>query len=177
MAQPIISREEVHAYAEACSDDPVAFQPIATRLVRDQKRLVRFIEQNAAALGQEAAQVAVYMTSVCLRVFDRVGGRLDKVPGRDLDLGAARISAVVDTLLPADEHLPERVRQVEWRAQPHLLDEILWALYERDEEEKKEGEESGKLPPDKAAVLFLAMWAVVEAMNANWKPPADYAGV
>lgn len=181
MVQPIISREEVHRYAEACSDDAVAYQPIAARLMREQKRLARFIEQNAKALGANESQVALYMASVCLRVFDCVGGRMDKVPGRDLDAAAARVSAVVESLLPFDDQLPTRVRQIEWRAQPHLLDEILWALYEREdakegEEKKGEGEDPGKLDPEKAALLFLTMWPMVEAMSVNWHAPGGYTG-
>lgn len=188
MSVRIIPREEVHAYSEACSDDPESYRPIATRLIRDQKRLARFIQENARALGTQDAEVALYMTTVCLRVFDRVGGRMTKVPGRDIDEAAARVRAVVESLLPADEHLPERVRAIEWRAQPHLLDEILWALYDRTADEEAveqdaaeaggetEKKEAVKPDPGRAALLFFVMWTLVEAMDANWNPPAGYEG-
>ncbi len=170
MSNPAIPRKQVHELAEACSEAGSDFQPIATRLLKSQRRLTRFIEHNAEPLGPRPAEVAVYMTSVCLRVFEQVGGQMRKVSGRDLDLGARRIQQVVPSIMPPDLQLPQRVRKVEWRAQPHLLDEILWALFEKEETE--EGEVRVE-PPD-ATMIFLAMWTVVEALDRNWRPPPGY---
>ncbi len=172
MANPVIPRDEVHRLAEACSDDPDGYESVATRLMRVQRRVGRFVEQNAKELGAQESQIALYMCSVCLRIFEQVGGRLNKVSGRDLDRAAARIFEQAGSLFPADKGLPERVRQVEWRAQPHLLDEVLWALYEK--EEREEGEID--VEPEKAALIFLTMWAVVEALDGRWVPPRGYQG-
>jgi hypothetical protein len=166
MANPSISREDVHRLAEACSDAGDAFQPIATRLLRDQRRISRFIENNAASLGMQESQTALYMSSVCLRIFDQMGGRMARLGHRDFDEAAARVRAVATELLPLDAELPARARAISWRAQPHLLDEILWALYER--EEKKEGELDLSL--EGSGLVYLTMWAIVEAMDANWTP-------
>lgn len=170
MPKPAISRPEVHRLAEACSDAGEAFQAVATRVMGTQRRLARFVDQNRKALGLQDAEVVLYMTAVCLRILEQVGGRMGKISGADLDAASSRISAVADTLLPADEALPGRVRQVAWRAQPHLLDEILWALYER--KERAEGELD--VPPDRAALVFLIMWAIVEAMDSRWQPPTGF---
>ena len=171
MANPSISRDCVHALAEACSEEGEAFQSVAARLMKSQRRLSRFFEQGAASLGKQEAEVSLYMCSVCLRVFDQVGGRMYKVSGRDLEQASAKIGAIADSVLPADGLLPERVRQVEWRAQPHLLDEILWALYEKKDEDVQEGELD--IPPEKAAVVFMAMWVAVEALDARWHAPKE----
>ncbi|RME20373.1 MAG: hypothetical protein D6798_20625 [Deltaproteobacteria bacterium] len=173
-ANPAIPRDRVHALAEACADEGEAFQSTAARLVKQQRRLSRYIEKNVEHLGPLPAQVALYMLTVTMRIFEQVGGRMRKASGRDLDRAAARIAAVTDALLPADSGFPERARAVEWRAQPHILDEILWALYERDDDEKREGEVD--LEDGQSALVYLVLWLAVEALDANWSPPPDFTG-
>lgn len=170
MPNPAIPRDDVHRFAEACSDDPTAFEPTAVRLSRAQRRIGRFVEANAKELGAQSAQIALYMSAVCLRIFEQVGGRMQKVSGRDLDDAAARISGAVGELYPVDDSFPARCKAVTWRAQPHLLDEVLWALFEK--EEREEGEID--LEPEASALVYLTMWAAVEAMDARWTPPKGY---
>jgi hypothetical protein len=172
MPNPAIPRDDVHRLAEACSDDPAAFEPVAVRLSRIQRRVGRFVEANARELGPQSAQIALYMTAVSLRIFEQIGGRMQKVNGRDLDQATAHISEVAAGLYPADDDFPARCKAVEWRAQPHLLDEILWALFEK--EEREEGEID--LEPDNSALVYLTMWAVVEALDSRWSPPKGYEG-
>jgi hypothetical protein len=172
MPNPAIPREDVHRLAEACSDDPEAFEPIALRLSRGQRRLGRFVEANAKELGAQSAQIAIYMTAVCLRIVEQIGGRLQKVNGRDLDLATARIGEVAASLYPADDGFAARCKAVEWRAQPHLADEVLWALFEK--EEREEGEID--LEPEASALVYLTMWAVIEALDSRWTPPPGYTG-
>ena len=172
MPNPAIPRDVVHTLAEACGNDPTGHAPTASRLLKDQRRLSRFFEQNAAALGPVPAQVALYMLSGCLRVFEQVGGRMSKVTHEDLDRAEAHIAARVDALLPADAGLAARAKAIEDRAQPHLLDEILWALYERGPEDQKEGE--ADIDPQQSAIIYLALWTAVEAIDMNWRPPAGY---
>lgn len=172
-ANPAIPRDEVHRLAEACSDAGDAFQSTASRLMKEQRRLSRYIEQNVEHLGPLPAQVALYMLTVCQRIFEQIGGRMSKASGRDLDAATARIQQVTDQLLPADEGFAERAKAIEWRAQPHILDEVLWALYERDEDEKKEGEVD--VEHRDSALIYLVLWVAVEALDANWRPPKGYA--
>jgi hypothetical protein len=167
MSNPAIDRDRVHSLAEACSDDGDSFQSTASRLIKRQRRLSRFFEQNVGPMGPMAAQVGLYMLSVSLRIFEQIGGRLDKVNGSDLSAATTKIQAVTDTLLPADDDFVARAKAIEWRAQPHLLDEILWALFER--EDKNEGEVD--LETDKAAMVYLMLWAAVESLDANWRSP------
>lgn len=171
MTNPAIPRDQVHEYAERCSDEGDTFQPTATRLIRDQRRLVRFFEQNTEPMGDLPAQVSLYMLSVVLRIFEQVGGRMNKVAGRDLDSASARIQAVAEQLLPLDGGVADRARAIDWRAQPHILDEILWALYDR--EEKKEGE--ADLEPEASFMVYLMLWTAVEALDGNWRPPRDWS--
>ena len=169
MPNTAINRDKVHALAEACSDQGDTFQPVATRLIKNQRRLSRFFEQNVGEMGPMASQVGLYMLSVSLRIFDQIGGRLSKVNGEDIASATARVQGAAGDLFPADDSFHERAKAVDWRAQPHLLDEILWALFERDD--RTEGEVD--LEPEKAALVYLMLWAAVEALDANWTAPEN----
>ncbi|MCK6520813.1 hypothetical protein L6R49_05150 [Myxococcota bacterium] len=167
MPNPAISREDVHRIAESCSAAGEAFRASAMRIARDQRPLVNFLKSNFGQLNPHSAEVTLYMLTVSLRIFTEYGGRLNKVNASAAQAAAARISRSIDALLPFDNELPGRVRQIEWRAQPHLLDEILWALYEK--QDKAEDEIS--LPPEQSALVFLLLWACVEAIDESWVPP------
>ncbi len=169
MSNAAIPRETVHRFAEACSDDPLNHQSTALRLLKDQRRLSRWFEQNAATIGAVPVQVASYMLSVTLRIFELSGGRLSRVTTDDLDRATVRVQARTDALLPADKGFGARAKTVEDRAQPHILDEILWALYEREDKEKRPGE--ADMDPADSALAYLLLWTAVEALDANWQPP------
>jgi hypothetical protein len=49
---------------------------------------------------------------------------------------------------------------------------VLWALFEK--EEKEEGEVDLEL--EHSALVYLTMWAAVEAMDSRWAPPKGYTG-
>lgn len=171
MPNPAIPRDEVHRLAEICGNDPAGHSPTATRLLKDQRRLSRFFEENAGGIGPIPAQVALYMLSVTLRIFEQVGGRMAKVSTETLDRAASKVDRYTDAVLPPDKKLAERARAIEDRAQPHILDEILWALYDRSEGEKKEGESD--LDPQQSAMIYLMLWTAVEALDASWRAPAS----
>ena len=171
MANAAIPREQVHAYAEACSDEGEAFNPTATRLVKEQRRVSRFFEQNMDSMDPMAAQVALYMLSVTLRIFERAGGRMKKVNGASLQAASARVSAQLEGVFPADDGFSARAKAAE-RSQPHILDEVLWALYERDDEETKDAEVD--VDPNQSAMIYLLLWTAVEALDASWSAPAEF---
>ena len=170
MANPAILRDEVHTLAEACGDAGDEFQSTATRLIKGQRRLSRFFEQNMAAMGPMPAQVSLYMLSVVLRIFEQVGGRMKKVTGQDLDDAMKKVQSAAANLMPADEKFIERAQAVDSRSQPHILDEVLWALYERDD--KQDGEVD--LDHDASALVYIMLWTAVEALDENWSPPKDW---
>jgi|GEM_PF-863289 len=170
MANLPIPRQDVHNLAEGCAGDPESFQRIASRLLREQKSVAKFLSDNFNTIGPENGQIATYMAAVSLRIFQELGGRMRKIPRREIDSAAMRVHEVVDDILPADSGVPDRVRAIEWRAQPHLLDEILWALFEK----KAEDEEEIEIEPNVGTMIFLTLWPLVEAMDATWRPPRGY---
>ena len=161
----IIPRDEVHRYSEECSDMGEDFQAIAMRLTKEQKRLIKYLESQFASFDPLSGQVAMYMASVCIRVFEQSGTRLKKVNSDDIRTAEKMVRSHVSTLLPANDGFPDRAKDTD-RAQPHLMDEIIWALFERDEDDLKEQE--ALLNPKQSVQVYLLLWVAVEALNTKW---------
>jgi hypothetical protein len=167
MSNTAIPREEVHTLAEACADSPETFQGTARRLLKQQSSLTSFMQKNMVHLAPETREVVLYMYAVSLRIIEQKGGRLKKVSGKQINATSAKINAALETLTPFDKDFPTRLRAVDWRAQEHLLDECLWALFEK--EEKEEGEVD--VDPNQAGLMFLLLWVAVETLDSNWAGP------
>lgn len=167
-ALPVIPRDTVHALSEACADLPNV-EVAARRALDSQPRLARFFRANIPQMAAEPGEVSLYLLSVVIRVFEGAGGRLGRVGAAEIDAATRRLAAWGPKVLPGDEGLPERVRAIAERAQPHLLDEALHALFERERNLDKEIE----IPPAQAALVFLMLWAATEACAAAWRPPAN----
>jgi hypothetical protein len=161
----IIPREDVHRYSEECSDMGEDFQSIAIRLTKEQKRLMKYLEEQFSSFDPLAGQVAMYMATVCIRVFEQAGSRIKKINTDDIKAAEKKVRANVSALLPADDGFVDRAKTLD-RAQPNLLDEILWALYERDEEEFKEQEQM--LNNKQSAQIYMLLWVAVESLNYKW---------
>ncbi len=163
----VISREHVHQLSEACATLGASFQPVAKRLLEDQARLLRFFKGNLPQMDGQAGEVSLYLLAVVVRIFDQCGGKLARVGPGEIDLATKKIAAATRGLLPWDDGFPDRVRAVADRAQPHILDEALNALFER--EEKKDNEVD--LDLEQAGRVFLMLWAATEALDAAWRAP------
>jgi hypothetical protein len=168
MANPTLPRDHVHRISEECGSNAAHFQSIAQRILSEQPRLLRFFKANLNAMAPQTGEVSLYLLAVVVQIFARSGGKLGRVDGAAIDAATQRIQGVGAGLLPADKDFPARVRGVDWRAQPHILDEALHALFER--EERKDNEVS--VPPDQSALLFFMLWAGTEALDQAWKAPA-----
>ena len=97
----------------------------------------------------------------------------DRVNGAALQAAQQRVQASLGSVFPADDGFSERAKKAE-RAQPHILDEVLWALYERDDDDKKEGEVD--IDPTQSALIYVLLWTAVEALDGNWSPPTGFTG-
>lgn len=171
MPNPYMPRQTVHAWSEQIGDDPTQHQAALSRLLKDQRRLAKFIEENRASMDPASAGVSTYLVGVVARMFDLAGGRLKAATWEQVREAEARIGAAVPDLLPIDEQLAERVRQVSWRAQPHVLDEALMALFMRPTKE----DDPDLASAEKAKIFFL-LWVATEVLDANWRPPAGFEG-
>jgi len=171
MPNAYIPRHQVHTWSESMSEDAAAHQASLTRLLKEQRRLSRFIEENAESMQPATAGVSQYMTGVVVRMFDLAGGRLRAATWAQVREAAARVQTEIGGLLPLDEGFPERARGVSWRAQPHILDEALMALFEREQED-----DEANLDMAECLKVYLMMWVACEVLDGNWKPGKNFQG-
>ena len=164
---PTLPRAHVHTLSEACANG-AAVEVSSRRALDQQPRLVRFFRANLPQMSEQTGEVSLYLLSVVIRVYTGSGGQLGKVGAGEIAAATQKIQAVASKVLPGNEGLPERVRAIADRAQPHLLDEALWALFERERQEREV-----EVPHDQAALLFLMLWASVEALNLVWRAPVS----
>ena len=148
MANPLISRELVHDWSEAIAEQPDTHGTALPRLLKEQKRLTRWVGENAANMHPATSGIANYMISVCARIFDLAGGRLRGATWDQIRTAEKTVMGRVGDLLPVDEGFVERARAAE-RSQPHILDEALMALFmtevEGDDEEAPDQNELLKI--------------------------------
>ena len=169
MANPVIPRPHVKQLSEACADMGISFQPVARRILEDQARLVKFFRSNLPQMDAQSGEVSLYLFTVVVRIFQQCGGKLPRVGPKEIEAATAKIGQHARTLMPADAGFPERVRGVGDRAQPHILDEALHALFEREEKKDEEIE----LDEAQAARVFLMLWAATEALDLAWTAPTS----
>lgn len=171
MPNAFIPRPVVHEWSDKIGEDPATHQASLTRLLKEQRRLGRFIEENRESMEPVTGGVATYLLGVFARIYDLAGGRLKTATWEQVREAEQRIGAAVPELLPIDDGFPERVRQISWRAQPHILDEALMALFAREE-----GKDEAQLAAAEKAKVFFLLWVANEVLDANWRPASGFQG-
>jgi hypothetical protein len=172
MGNAYLPRETVHEWSKTIGAKP-AEQVSLMRLLRTQRRLGRFLEENAGQIHHHTRRRGFKLTGVIVRLFELAGGRMRTASWTQIRDAETRIQEAVGSLLPLDKELPSRARAVTWRAQPHILDEALMALFES--EELSEGEED--LPLVESLKVYLALWVATEVLDGNWTPPNGFEGL
>jgi hypothetical protein len=163
----VLDRERVHAWSETIGEVPEQHQAAIQRLLREQRRLSKFVEENARSLTGVTGGVAVYLIGVVLRMFDLAGGRMRTISWEEIRDAERRVQPLAMEILPFDDGFVARAKAVD-RAQPHVLDEALYALFERD---TKEGEAA--MDPEECGKVYMLLWVAVEALDAGWTAPSD----
>lgn len=171
MPNPFIPRDTVHDWSEAIAERPDTHHTSLQRLLKEQRRLTRWIEQNREPMAGSTAGVCVYLTGVVARMFDLAGGRLKGATWAHIRDAEARVQAAVGGLLPLDDAFLSRLYAFGDRAQPHILDEAAMVLFEREPED-------GEEPPDRTEGLKIlaVLWVVIDVLDTCWTPGPGFAG-
>lgn len=171
MGNRFLPRAQVHAWSEHIGDNPGMHHTSIQRLLKDQRRLTRFIEENREQMKPNTAGVAIYICGVIIRIFDLAGGRLYSATWEQVREAQQKVSAWLPSLLPLDDGLVERFRAIEDRAQPHLLDETAMAMLQSERSE-------AEIDVDRAEAfkIFMLSCVVAEVLDKNWHPPTSFVG-
>jgi len=170
MSNAFIPRDTVHNWSEDIGNEIGEHQAALTRLLKNQRRLTRFIERNQQHLAPGVSGVSVYLTGVVVRMFDLAGGRLKAATWDDIHRAEAKVKGQVRGLLPVDDGFADRFRAAD-RAQPHILDEAFMALFEADREN-----DEVEVDDTESLKMLLMLWVIVEVLDANWTPAKGFEG-
>lgn len=170
MANPMIPRDRVHEWSEAIAEKPDDHGTALPRLLKDHKRLTKWVSEQGENMHPATGGIANYMISVVARIFDLSGGKLKGATWDQIRAVEKRVMAQVGPLLPVDDGFVERARGAE-RSQPHILDEALMALFSSEVGEGEEEPDQGEL-----LKIYLMMWVATEVLNGNWRAPKDFVG-
>jgi hypothetical protein len=170
MANAFIPRDTVHAWSEQIGQQLGEHETSIQRLLKDQRRLTKFIETYAEQMGPGTAGVCVYMTGVIARMFELAGGSTKSATWEQVRDAERRVLAHLDALLPLDEALVDRFHGIA-RAQAHILDEAAMVLMQTPSPEGQP-----EMDPKESLKILIVSWVVTEVLDANWRPPAGFAG-
>ena len=134
-------------------------------LLTRQRQLSRYVAKSAGQIGASSKRNVLFIQGVLLRVFDLAGGRVGKINSEDIKDAEALVTEMAPQLMPLDEGFAQRLRALDDRSQPHLLDECVNSLFDNPDLDSKQ-----------MAQLFLLAWIVVEAAHKRWDPPSDFEG-
>ena len=162
---PLIDRAQIRAWVEDIDRNKTSHKNALNLLLTRQRALSRYVAKSAGQIGAASKRNVLFIQGVLLRIFDLAGGRLGRITTEDIADAEQKVGALVPTLMPVDEGLAERVRAVEGRAQPHMLDECLSSLFENPDLDSRQ-----------MAQLFFLAWIVVEAADRNWDASPDFEG-
>lgn len=96
------------------------------------------------------------------------GGTVGEVTATELRAARRRVENLLVRMEGATGTFVERARSVQ-RAQPHLLDEVLYALFERRSPDSS-------LSDAERAEIYRRVWVAIEAVAGRWTPPEDFVG-
>jgi len=166
LANPFVPRHQIHSWIDDIDAKKAAHKTAINYLLTSQRLLSKYVTRGAGQVGVGSRRKILFIQGAILRIFDLAGGKIRKVTSQDIADAEERIGAVAGDMLPLDDNFASRVRGVDWRRQPHLVDELLLSLFEGEED----------LDPKEMAKLFFLMWVVVEAVDAAWRPSPDFEG-
>ena len=170
--KPLIPRAKVHDWIRDIEHNKRGHKDAINLLLTRQRTLSRYVHKSAGEIQLGSRRAVLFIQGALLRVFDLAGGRVRKVSSEQIADAQTRVGEAVPELLPIDDGFVERMRGIEWRAQPHILDEAWMALFERD----VDSEEEVALEPEESLKLFLCMWVATEVLDGNWKPGRSFEG-
>jgi hypothetical protein len=171
MSNPLIPRAQVHAWSDHIGEHLEMHHTSIQRLLKSQRRLSRFVEENQESMKAGTAGVSVYMVGVIVRIFELAGGSLRTATWDDLRAAEQKVGVHIDALLPLDDGFVDRFHAIPDRAQAHILDEAAMAMFQRP---KREGE--ADIDKVEAFKVLLTCWIVCEVLDANWRPAKDFVG-
>ncbi len=161
----VVSAEDARRLMQDIADHPEAHKLPIGNLVKQYRRLGKWIKVNAEHLGAHVGVSAAYTMGVVARVLELTGHRLGPISDQEIAATGAQVMEVVPSLLPLDEGLRARLAAVPWLAQPGILDVLVEDVFQQGKEATE-----GTKPPEVLFQVFVLVWVAVEVLSMAAEP-------
>ena len=131
------------------------------KLAREQKEVLGFVLDMTADMGDPAKELAVYLSFVVVRMFQKAHGpKLPFISSSHITDCYEANTSLMEQLNKTHERFLDRIASLQILDQAHVMKYVVEALVEEDDEE-----DFKKITEDDKEVLFWILKAVVDALS------------
>lgn len=129
-----------------------------TKIGNIQPELLAFVVESSKEVGQEVRETAIYMFLVVYRMFQKTHGKIKKISSEEIIKHYEHNEGLMGRLEAADEKFLDRIASVQTSKQPHVVNYVVDALMEEDED-------AVALTEEQEGFLFLLLKSVIDVLD------------
>ena len=159
-----VTAEDARRIMQDIADHPASHKLAVENVVKQYRRLGKWMKVNAEHLGAHLGVSAAYTMGVVGRVLELTGHRLGPVSDPEIEAAGAQVMEAVPGLLPLDGGLAGRLAAVPWAAEPGILQVLVEDVF------AEHPDEEGRQPPEVLFQVFVLVWVAVEVLSVAATP-------
>ena len=130
------------------------------KIANSQPELLAFVTESSKETGREVRELAIYMCLVVYRMFQKTHGNIKKISSEEIIKSYEHNESLMERLEGADEKFLDRIASVQTSRQPHVVNYVVDALMEDDEDE-----DAVELTEEQKGFLFLLLKTVIDVLD------------
>ena len=161
--EPIPEELVEETWQEFAGFSRVGIQKETVKVNKNQPNLVAFMMEFTQDLDQEVRELALYMSYVICRMFQKSSKKgLKRISPEEIISYYEKTERLIESLEGTDEKFLERIAEVQLSGQPYVMKYVLETLMEAPEEE-----EPIALTEEDIGYLFLLFKTLVDVIDKN----------
>ncbi|MBW1703523.1 MAG: hypothetical protein JRJ69_16015 [Deltaproteobacteria bacterium] len=161
--EPIPEELVEETWQEFAGFSRVGIQKETVKVNKNQPNLVAFMMEFTQDLDQEVRELAIYMSYVICRMFQKSSKKgLKRISPEEIISYYEKTERLIESLEGTDEKFLERIAEVQLSGQPYVMKYVLETLMEAPEEE-----EPIALTEEDIGYLFLLFKTLVDVIDKN----------
>jgi hypothetical protein len=131
------------------------------KIANNQPVILAFITESSQEMGREVRELAIYIFVVVYRMFQQTHGKIKKISSKEIIECYGHNEGLMERLEGAHDRFLDRVASVQTSRQPHVVNYLVDALMEEDDE----GEDAMALTEEQKGFLYLLLKTVIDVHN------------
>ena len=161
--EPIPEELVEETWQEFAGFSRVGIQKETVKVNKNQPNLVAFMMEFTQDLDQEVRELALYMSYVICRMFQKSSKKgLKRISPEEIISYYEKTERLIESLEGTDEKFLERIAEVQLSGQPYVMKYVVETLMEAPEEE-----EPIALTEEDIGYLFLLFKTLVDVIDKN----------